>query len=67
MGTKIIHDEKEKKPSLLLTIREAAQAGYMTESALRRGIREGWIPIIRVGNRAYINKLRLIDILNGKP
>lgn len=52
----------------LMTIREAAKTGIMSEYALRRFAKQGKLPAIYMGNRCYINIEQLkkqIDNLQG--
>lgn len=48
------------------TIREAAERGPLSEYALRKGIRDGWVPGIFVGNRFRVNYEKLLEILEAK-
>lgn len=47
------------------TIREAAERGPLSEYALRKGIRDGWVPGIFVGNRFRVNYSKLLEILEA--
>lgn len=48
------------------TIRETAERGPLSEYALRKGIREGWVPGIFVGNRFRVNYEKLLEVLEAK-
>lgn len=48
----------------LMTVREVARTGILPETAVRTGIKSGLIPHIRIGNRAYINYSKLLEILS---
>lgn len=54
-----------------LSIRAASAVVDLSESALRRGCRNGEIPHIRRNNRIYIDIVALLDALDadngGKP
>ena len=58
----MIQDKESHWP----TVRQAAARGPLTERALRRGIREGWVPGVYIGNRFLINYERLIQVLEEK-
>ena len=49
----------------MLTIRQIAATGIMSEHALRVLVRQGRIPHVKVGNRALINYDVLCRILQG--
>lgn len=57
----------------MMTIREIARTGLLSEHALRQMLKEGKLPAIYVGNKALINYDKLCeqlfaidsDILNG--
>ena len=48
----------------LLTIRETAKRGPLTETTIRRRVKENSIPYIRTGNRAYINYPALLELID---
>ncbi len=50
----------------MMTIRQTAATGILTENALRAGVKAGWVPHIKCGNKALINYDRLLDYLNGE-
>ena len=52
-------------PPKMMTINEIAKTGLLKEDTIRRGVREGWIPAIKSGNRFLINYNRLVKILEG--
>lgn len=43
----------------LLTVRETAEKGILSESAIRKLIKQNKIPGVQIGNRFYVN----IDLL----
>ena len=49
----------------MMTIRQVAATGIMTESALRTLVKTGKIKAVYVGNRALINYQQLVDQLNS--
>ena len=53
----------EQNMPKMMTINEIAKTGLLKEDTLRRGVREGWIPHIKSGNRFLINYNKLIKIL----
>lgn len=48
------------------TVRETAERGPLSEYALRKGIREGWVPGIFVGNRFRVHYEKLLEILEER-
>ena len=58
---------KENKPTLpkMMTIREVAKTGILSEHALRVMLRQGKLPSIMVGNKALINYSKLVEQLNS--
>lgn len=49
---------------MLLTIRQAAAAGYASEGTLRKLVKTGKIPALMAGNRAYIAR-SVLESLGG--
>lgn len=49
----------------MISIRQVAATGILSESALRRLGRQGKLPAVYSGNRAYINFDKLCDMLNN--
>lgn len=49
----------------MLTIREVAATGLLPEHALRTLVKAGFVPHIKVGNRAYIDYDKLVAQLAG--
>lgn len=47
-----------------LTVTETAEQTGLSAYFIRQGIRDGWIPFIRCGNKAMINYPKLISILD---
>ena len=47
-----------------MTIEDTAEYFGLAVFFLRQGIRQGWIPHIRCGNKAMINIRRLTEILD---
>ena len=60
-----IVDIESYKPPRMLTIKQTAATGILSETALRTMAKEGRIPGIAVGNRLYINFDRLCTMLNA--
>ena len=48
----------------MMTVKEVAETGVLSEYALRQLIKEVRLPVLRIGNRALINYERLIEDLN---
>lgn len=53
----------EKIPRMM-TIRETAKTGILSETALRRLAAENRLPALRVGNRLLVNYDRLVQMLD---
>ncbi len=53
------------QPPRMLTIKQTAATGILSETALRTMAKEGRLPGIFVGNRLYINYDRLCTMLNA--
>lgn len=49
----------------MMTIREVARTGILTESVLRRMDKQGKLPCIKVGNRCLINFDALVKQLQS--
>ena len=49
----------------MLTIRQTAATGILSESALRSLVKSGKIKVVYVGNRALINFQQLVKQLNS--
>lgn len=47
----------------MMTVRQTAATGILTETALRRMIREGTCPHVMIGTKAMINFDKLIKVL----
>lgn len=47
----------------MLTIRQVAATGVLPEHALRAGVRAGWVPHVKNGNRPLINYDKLLRLL----
>lgn len=56
------NDETQPK---MMTVREIARTGLLSEYALRTMLKEGKLPAIYVGTKALINYDRLCDALSG--
>ena len=54
----------EERIPRIMTIREIAQTGFLTESALRKLVKTGEIPVIKVGNRSLINFDKLLNAMS---
>ena len=57
-------DEKKQAPRMM-TIREVARTGILPEHALRQLVKQGKVPHIMSGNRAFINYDRLLEMLEA--
>ena len=55
----------EMKAPKMLTIREVAATGRLSENALRAGVKAGWGPHIKCGKKALVKYDRLVAYLNG--
>lgn len=53
-------------PPRMLTIREAAQAGPLTEYALRLLLKQERLPGVFIGSKFLVNYDRFISQLNGE-
>lgn len=51
-----------EKPKMM-SIREIAATGLLTESAIRRLIKEGKIQAVYIGKKALINYDKLVEVL----
>ena len=49
----------------MMTIRQVARTGVLTEHALRALARDGRLPCIYIGRRCLINYTALVDWLNN--
>lgn len=49
-----------------LTIEETAEQTGLSVYYLRQGIRKGWIPHIKCGNKSMINYAKLIELLDAE-
>lgn len=49
----------------MLTIRQVARTGLLSEYALRKLLRESKLPVIYIGNPALINYTKLCEQLNA--
>lgn len=58
-----VKNESEFVPPMMMTVNQVARTGLLKEDTIRRGIKEGWIPHIKSGNRALINYNKLVKIL----
>ena len=56
-------EKNTTQPPRMMTIREVAKTGVLSENALRMMIRDGRAPCIMIGNRALVNFDRLCKIL----
>ena len=50
----------------MLSIREIAKTGIISECALRRLVKEKKVPFVQSGVKVLINYYRLVDILAGR-
>ena len=49
----------------MMTVREVAKTGILPETAIRRLLKQGKIPAIYSGTKAYINFDRLCEMLDS--
>ena len=49
----------------MMTVREVANTGILTESAIRTLLKQNKLPAIYVGNKALINYDKLFDYINS--
>lgn len=54
----------DKQPTMM-TIREVAKTGILSEHALRLLVRDGRLPVLKVGKKALINYERLCEVLQS--
>lgn len=54
---------KENKPTML-TVREIAKKGILPEHAIRLLLKDGKLPVIYVGKKAFINYDKLLELLS---
>lgn len=59
------NETQEKALPEMLTIRQAAKRGNLTENALRNLVNAGKIPCVKSGNRSLINYDKLVEFLNN--
>lgn len=52
-----------QQPPRMMTPREVARTGILPENAIRVGLKTGWIPHIKCGNKSLINYDKLVKIL----
>ena len=57
--------EKSANAPTLMTIRQVAATGLLSEHALRKMNKEGKLPAFRVGNKVLINYEMLLEQLNN--
>lgn len=57
--------EKKANVPKMLSIREVAGTGLLSEHALRLLAKQGKLPSIKVGNKVLINFDRLVEQLQG--
>lgn len=50
----------------LIGVRELAELTGLSESAIRRGITEGWLPFIRDGNRYKFQQDDALEAIRGR-
>lgn len=57
--------ENSERIPRMLTIRQVAATGLLSETALRRLAAEDRLPALKVGNRLLVNFDLLVEQLNG--
>ena len=71
MKVKVAQNSNKKEKTCMssvpkmMTIRQVAATGVLPEYALRNGVKQGWVPHIKSGNKYFINYDKLLDILNN--
>jgi excisionase family DNA binding protein len=55
----------EKKVPTMLTVREVARTGILPEHAIRLLLKDGKLPAIFVGKKAFINFEKLLELLES--
>lgn len=66
LGRKRNQMQQNNKPPRMLTIREAAQVGPLTEYALRLLLKQDKLPGVFIGTKFLLNYDRFIAQLNGE-
>lgn len=56
-------ENQEKRVPRMLTPNEVARTGILTEYAIRRGIKDGSIPHVKIGSHYRINYDKLLQML----
>lgn len=54
----------DRQPTMM-TIREVARTGILSEHALRLMVRDGKLPVLYIGRKALINYDSLCEVLQG--
>ena len=54
----------EERIPRIMTIRQIAQTGFLPEHTLRKLVKTGRIPAIKVGNRSLINFDKMLNTMN---
>lgn len=57
--------DNERKAPTMMTVREIAKTGLLTEHALRRMLKAGKLPAIYIGKKALINYDKLCEALQN--
>jgi excisionase family DNA binding protein len=55
----------EKRVPTMLTVREVARTGILPEHAIRLLLKDGKLPAIFVGKKAFINFEKLLELLES--
>ncbi len=55
----------EKRVPTMLTVRQTAKTGILPEHAIRLLLKDGQLPAIYVGKKAFINFEKLLELLDG--
>ncbi len=66
LPTKEDHFSVVEKPKRFMTVEETSEQTGLSMFYLRQGIKTGRFPFIRCGNKAMINFLKLIEILDNE-
>lgn len=65
MNTKKTVDLKDVEIPRMMSIPQVVETGILTRSAVRAGIRDGWIPHIKIGKKYLINFDKLLEIMKN--
>lgn len=58
-------EEIKNKVPRMMSIPQVVETGVLTRNAVFTGVKEGWIPHIRIGRKYLINFDKLVEILEA--